>query len=311
MAIEAAVQTADKTRQIASFNLRDIQLTAAGIMVSDADLEVMVQLRPHVVGTRDSASTWTQFTITTSPDGKSLVQNCCGLMIIEYEPAEGTAASRERSLEHHALKARYDEARHMCANRLDPEGFYADMRSWGLDYGPVFTNVCEVRNRDGQSVGAVRLPEAPVPGITGRPYVIHPGTLDAVFHLAFAAVKGGKYDPKTAMVPKSIDAVTISANIPYQAGTILPGFSNADRHGLNELNADIIMLDDNKQHPAVVIEGFLCAEIAGASSSSSIKSLTSKLTWKPAIGLLSREELSSILSRLPTGEAKLVEVCVT
>ncbi|KAK3319476.1 putative polyketide synthase [Cercophora scortea] len=307
MAIEAAVQTADASRQIASFNLRDIQLTAATIMTDDDELEYIVKLRPHVVGTKDSASTWTEFSVTTSPDGKSLVQNCCGLMIIEYEPAEGSDASRERDLEEQGLKAELDEAQRTCGNRLDPDGFYADMRSWGLDYGPVFTNVCEARNRDGQSVGSVRLPEVPIPGITGRPYVVHPGTLDAVFHLAFAAVKGGKYDPKTAMVPKSIDAVTISANIPYLDGTILPGFANADRHGLNELNADIVMFDDAAQLPTIVIRGFLCAEIAGASSAAVTKSITSKLTWKPAVGLLSPEDLNSLLSRLPTGEAKLTE----
>ena len=310
MAIEAAIQSADPTREIASFNLRDIQFTAAGIISDDADLECIVQLRPHVVGTRDSASTWTQFTITTSPEGTALVQNCCGLIVIEYQPADGSDASRERSLEQQALKAQYDEAQQTCTNRLDTDGFYADMRSWGLDYGPVFTNLCEASNRDGQSVGAVKLPEVPMPGVSGRPYIIHPGTLDAVFHLAFAAVKGGTYDPTTAMVPKSIDAITISANIPFEAGTVLPGFSNADRHGLNELNADIVMLNGSSQLPALVIEGFRCAEIAGASTAAVKKSLTGKLIWKPAISLLALEELSSIMSRLPQGEAKLIEVCV-
>jgi len=308
MAIEAAVQTADPTREIAAFTFRDIQFKAAGIISDDADLECIVQLRPHAAGTRDSTSTWTRFTVTTSPDGTSLAENCCGLILIEYQITDASDAGRERSLEQQGFKAQYDDAQQTCTNRLDTDSFYADMRSWGLDYGPVFANVCEARNRDGQSVGAVRLPEAPMADITGRPYVVHPGTLDAVFHLAFAAVKGGRYDPTTAMVPKSIDTVTISANIPFEAGTILPGFSNADRHGLSELNADIVMLDGTTQLPAIVIEGFLCAEIAGASAAVATKSLTGKLTWKPSMSLLAPEDLSSILSQLPSGEAKLTEV---
>lgn len=306
MALEAAIQTADTTRQIACFQLRDIQFTAAAIIASGADLEYIVQLRPHVAGTRDLASTWTEFRVTTSPDGKALVQNCCGLLLIEYEVDEGTDASRERRLEQQALKTQYMEAQEACANRLDTDGFYADMRSWGLEYGPTFTNVCEAHNREGQSVGAVRIPEdSQIP--TRRPKVIHPATLDAVFHLAFAAVKIGSYSPSTAMVPKFIDSVVISANIPLQTDTRLPGFSNASKHGLNELNADIVMLDNHEQFPAVVIEGLLCAEIAGASSSST-KSITSKLTWKPAVDLLSPDELCSLLSG-HTGEDKLIEVC--
>lgn len=309
MAIEAAAQTADSTREITAFGLRDIQFTAAGIMSDDSDLECIVQLRPHLAGTRDSASTWTRFTVTTSPDGTALVQNCCGLILIEYQSADGSDASREKSLEQQAQKAQYDEAQHTCVNRLDVDKFYTDMRLWGLEYGPTFANVCEARNREGQSVGVVKVPEAPIPGVNGRPYVIHPGTLDAVFHLAFAAVKGGRYDPTTAMVPKSIDAVTISANIPFEAGTLLPGFSDANRHGLNELKADIAMFDKRTQLPAIVIEGFLCAEIAGASAPVNTKSLTGKLTWKPAASLLAPEDLSLILSQHTSGEAKLFEVC--
>jgi acyl transferase domain-containing protein len=316
MALEAAAQTADPTRRAAAFKLRDIQLTAAAIMSEEADLECIVQLRPYVAGTRDSASTWSQFVVTTSPDGKALVRNCCGLLVIEYEPAEGTDASHERSLEQQALTAEYVKAQQACGNYLDPADFYADMRSWGLDYGPAFSDVCEVHNdRDGQSVGAVQIPYIPVPGLkqsqapsSCRPHVIHPATLDAAFHLAFAAVKGGKDDPSTAMVPKSIDAVTVSASIPFQAGTRLPGFSNANKHGLNELIADIVMLDDKEQLPTIVIEGFLCAEISGASPSST-KSITSKLTWRPELDLLSPDELYSTCSG-KTSEAKLMKVCV-
>ncbi|KFA49985.1 hypothetical protein S40293_05963 [Stachybotrys chartarum IBT 40293] len=307
MAIEAAVQTADPSREISAFNLRDIQLTAAGIISEDADLECIVRLRPHMMGTRDSASTWTEFSVTTSPDGTSLLQNCRGLILIEYQPTDGSNASREKVLEQQAIKAQFDEAQQSCINRIDPEGFYADMRSWGLDYGPVFSNVYEARNRDGQSVGAVKLPDVPMPGVTGRPYVIHPGTLDAVFHLAFAAVKGGRHDPTTAMVPKSIDSVIISASIPFEAGIALPGFANAGRYGLNELNADIFMFDGDTQLPVITIEGFLCAEILGASASVVAKSLAGKLTWKPEIGLLAPEKLAEILSQLPDGERMLSE----
>ncbi|RYC61650.1 hypothetical protein CHU98_g4553 [Xylaria longipes] len=312
MALEAAVQTANPTQQIATFKLRDIQLTSAAILTEEADLECIVQLRPHVSGTRGSASAWTQFVVTTSPDGKSLVQNCCGLLLIEYEAVEGTEASQERAFEQQALKKQYAKAQQECINHLDVEGFYSDMRLWGLEYGPIFTNVCEARNRDGMSVGAVCIPEVPTPGFSrqtppNRPHAIHPGTLDAVFHLAFAAVKGGRHSPTTAMVPKRIDAVTVSANIPYQVGTKLPGFSTAGRHGVNELTANIVMFDDENQLPTINIEGFLCAEVGGGSSSST-KSITSKLVWKPAIGLHSLDELLSVPPK-DKAETKLIKYC--
>ena len=313
MALEAITQTADLTRQIFSYRLREIQLTSAALVPEDGSLECIVQLRPQRVGNRDASTAWTQFTVTTSPDGKSLVQNCHGLIMIEYETAEGSEASRERMLELQARKTQYVDAQKTCTRRMDPTGFYADMRSWGLEYGPAFTNVCDVRNDLlGQSVGTVKVPDimSRIPEGATRPHVVHPGTLDAVFHLAFAAVKDGEYDLSTAMVPKSIDGVTILANVPWQPGTLMPGFSRAGKHGMKELVADVVMLDDETQLPTMVIEGFLCAEIAGASSNSSengARSFTSRVTWMPALDLLSSDELCSVLSG-HLGESKLIEV---
>ncbi|KJK76341.1 hypothetical protein H634G_08401, partial [Metarhizium anisopliae BRIP 53293] len=205
MALEAATQIADVTRKIAAYKLRDIQLTAAAIISDGTDLECTVQLRPHLAATRDStASTWTDFMVSTACNGDGMVQNCHGLLELEYEQTEDSDESYEKMLQDESLKEQYSHAQNACVSRLDPQGFYADMRTWGLDYGPTFANVCEVRNdRDGQSVGSVQIPDIMswTPTGSDRPHIIHPGTLDAVFHLAFAAVKGGKYDPTTAMVP--------------------------------------------------------------------------------------------------------------
>ena len=59
------------------------------------------------------------------------------------------------------------------------------------------------------------------------------------------------------------------------------------------------MLDDKEHLPTMVIEGFLCAEIAGASSNSadqSGRSLASTIVWRPAVGLLSSDGLRCGLS---------------
>jgi acyl transferase domain-containing protein len=313
MALEAASQTSDQARRIAAYKMRDIQLTSALVVSDEADLEYIVQLRPHNSGTRDASSTWTEFVVTSSPDGKGLVKNCSGLLIVEYEHEEGSSSSQERNLELQALKSQYLEARDSCKTRLDTTEFYADLTSMGLEYGPTFANMTDSRIRNGQSWGVVEIPDVLSRTLEGcdRPHIIHPGTLDAIFHLAFAAVKGGKDNPSTAMVPKSIDEVIISANVPFAAGIKLPGFSNSARHGFKDLKADIVMLDDNENLPIVEINGFLCTEVSGASSSNatenSAKSITSKLIWRPAIDLLSSEELRGALGKF-IGLEKLTEV---
>ena len=298
MAIEAASQKADPSQQISSFRLQDIQLTAAAILSTDADMECIIQLRPHLTSTRDSSSTWTEFTVTTSPDGKALAKNCSGLLLVEYEHGLGSEASEERTLEVQSLRHQYVEAKASCNSRIDCTEFYSDLSAAGLQYGPAFTNVREARNRNGQSYGLVEIPDVSTwtPEDCNRPHVVHPATLDAIFHLAFAAILGK--NTLTAMVPKSIDEITISAHVPWTPGVKLPGYANSAKHGFRELKADILMLDDNEHLPAVDIRGFLCAEVAGGSSSNTqtvAKSITSKLVWKPAIDLLTAEEMKRAL----------------
>ncbi|KAI6092718.1 PKS01 highly reducing polyketide synthase [Hypoxylon rubiginosum] len=309
MAIEAALQSSDKNRTVLGFRLRDIQLVAAMVVTEDADVEYTVSLRPHLSGTREQSSTWTEFTISSSPDGQNLTRNCLGLIIVEYEQSDKPAIVQELELEKQAACSRNQEAAKQCKFPQTCEKFYQELETIGLGYGPAFTNVTELRTRAGQSYGAVSIPDVGLE-TPERPHVIHPGTLDAVFHLAFAAVNGGGNKLAVPMVPKSIDEVVVAANIPYSAGQRLKGFSNAAKHGFKELKADIVMLDEQETRPVLSISGFCCAEIAGGSAADTgavSKKICSKLIWKPALDMLSTEELKLLLSGKDSVNAQLAE----
>ena len=101
------------------------------------------------------------------------------------------------------------------------------------------------------------------------------------------------------MVPKSVDEVIVSAHIPWTLGVKLPGTATSAKHGFRELKADILMLSDNEHLPFVDIRGFLSAGVAGGLASNTQAaaiSITSKLVWKPAIDLLTAEELQRTLN---------------
>ena len=159
MVLKAASQTADSSMQISTFRLQDIQLTAAAIISTDADVECIVQLRPPIASSRDSSSTWTEFTITSSPDGKALVKNCSGLLLVEYEPAAGSEASQERTLELQALTSQYGQAKASCNKKIDCTEFYSGLNPIRLQYGLTFANVREACDREGQSYGLIEIPD--------------------------------------------------------------------------------------------------------------------------------------------------------
>ena len=298
MAIEAALQSADKTSKVMGFRLRELQLVAAMVITEDADIEYTVRLRPHLTGTRETASTWMEFSVSSSPDGRALTQNCLGLILVEYNVEGKNQIVHEMQLKDVATVTRYHEAIAECKFPRRAQNFYRELHDLGLNYGPAFTNVTKIRTRKGQSWGVVDIPDIGF-GTSEkeeRPHVIHPGTLDAVFHLAFAALNGDELS--APMVPRFIEGLFVAADMPYAAHAQLKGFSSAKKHGFKELQADIDMLDETETRPVLSISGFTCAEVAGASlleSGSVSKSLCSKLVWRPAINILTREEIKKVI----------------
>ena len=304
-AVEAARQLAAEGQVIREFVLRDVQIIAPALITEESDLELIVQIRPHLTGTQNNSSTWSEFTVSSCLNGQTLRQNCHGLLLIEYNSAEASGKSIERKLEDQRAQAEYGKAESLCPARDNIKDFYTELASVGLNYGSTFQNISKIRRGRGKSCCDVNVSEHAFPAVTGeaeRPHIIHPTTLDAMFHAIFAAYKDQKGRLKEAMVPTSIDEMFISADAPFEVGSRFKGFSNASKHGFRELMADLVMLDESSNRPAVSVKGFRLAAISGSAGASdedmepTTRKLFSKMVWKPALELLSLDHKHRMLN---------------
>ncbi|KIW12217.1 hypothetical protein PV08_09493 [Exophiala spinifera] len=311
MAIEAARQMSDINREVRDFRLRDVIISSAVVLKEGENIECICQLRPHKTGTRGASSTWLEFTISTCPAGTTQLKvNCTGLILVEYQTVENSAAQTEISLENKTLAATFRDMEKDCVTKEASDDFYKELAAVGLVYGPTFQCVTSVAHSAGKSVCDVQVPNTNSIAAAvqaGRPHIIHPATLDAIFHLSFAALKGGTEGLKEAMVPTAIDEVIIAANTPFQAGSLLKGFSTAAKHGMKELKADMVMLDDMIREPLVTVRGFTCAAFSGSGidgfdDDEKLKGsgICSKLVWKPCLDLLSNAEQVELVNRIGT-----------
>ncbi|KAL2872619.1 type I polyketide synthase [Aspergillus lucknowensis] len=313
MAIEGARQLADESRIVAGFRLRDIQIGVAATVTEDADLEIMLHMRPHAHGTRDKAFTWWEFSISTCAAGQELRQNCAGLLLIEYTSGAGSPLSIEAEIAAIAASERYAELQTSCTVQEEPKKFYEDLAALGLEYGPTFSTMTEIRLGKGASCCTVEVSgngsTVVPPASIGKPYIIHPTTLDAMFHAVFAALKGPGGILKGAMVPKSIDEITIAADMDIAEKSLFRGFATAAKHGFREIMSDVHMLDDGLSKQAVSIRGFCCADVAGAvdvaDAGADAVNLCTTTAWLPAIELLSSEQLQSVVDDLATDAPEL------
>ena len=292
MVIEAASQVAEQGRVVRSFKLRDIQITAPAIISEDTETEFVLQFSPHLAGTRDTLSTFTKFVVSTSSNGQDLRENCSGLLLIEDQFAEGSDMALEHALESLGYRDQYRDALRSCHISEEPDTFYQGLANIGLNYGPAFQGLSDICSSEGLSCCTVNVPDIDLSsraGNTKRPHIIHPTTLDAMFHAVFAAYKHPKGQLSSAMVPKSIEEVIVSANIGFTAGTRFKGFSHASRHGFRELMSDLVMMDHHLLGPVVSVKGFCCATLSANTESPgnelvlAEKKVFSKALWKPVV----------------------------
>ncbi|KAL3458861.1 hypothetical protein BJX64DRAFT_301686 [Aspergillus heterothallicus] len=306
MAIEGARQLADKSRTVSGFKLRDIQIGAAATVTDEADLEIMLHMRPHAHGTRDKAFAWWEFSISTCAPGQELRQNCAGLLLIEYASDENSPLSIEAEIAAIAASERYADLQMSCTVQEEPKKFYEDLAAFGLNYGPTFSTMTEILLGKGASCCTVEVSghgsTVVPPASLGKPYIIHPTTLDAMFHAVFAALKGPGGILKGAMVPKSIDEITIAADMDIAEKSLFRGYATATKHGFREIMSDVHMLDNGLSKQAVSIRGFCCADVAGAvdvgDAGADAVHLCTTTAWLPAIELLSSEQLQSVVEDL-------------
>ncbi len=72
-----------------------------------------------------------------------------------------------------------------CPETIPGDVLYREMDERGLNYGPAFRGVVEIRRRDGEAIAAIRLPEAIA--FEAGDYGVHPALLDACFQVLGAA----------------------------------------------------------------------------------------------------------------------------
>lgn len=295
MAIEAAIQISSQDRKVSGFHLRHVQFISPMVIQDDEDVEFSIVLRPHQTGTMTTTSMWTEFVISNSPDGKAFERNCLGLILVDYE---NESNNEEATAEKETLQRRALEAQSQCNISVDASEFYTHLSSIGLTYGPTFSNISAIDRRSlpggGQSSCAIDVPDVGLDDASyslgnGRPHVVHPALLDAVIHMAFAAM-----DVKNPWIPKFVDDVIISMDVPWSADEHISGFCDAREHGMKEFKADIIMENPQTQAPVIKMLGLCYASVADEMGDESgtiePKSVCGQLEWKPMMSQLNVQE---------------------
>jgi len=286
MAVEAAHQVATKDRVVRDFRLREVEVVAPMVLTEDSEVEIIFQLRP-----RDNFSSWSEFTVSSSTRGEQLQRNCHGFVNTKYMLTEDSDVVPEKAFEDESSREAYAQIEKTCQHAVDPIRFYEELESLGISYGPSLRNLAQITLAGGKSHCRVDIPnytshESSNPG--QRPHVIHPATLDGLFHFVIAAFKAQDGGLRKALVPKSIEEITISASVPFESNSGLRGICDASKHGDRMIMSQLVVFDEKISSPAVSMKGFCWVALSPLESSQQeeqrplARRLFSKLVWQPA-----------------------------
>ncbi|KAH7131815.1 hypothetical protein B0J11DRAFT_599822 [Dendryphion nanum] len=292
MALEGALQTASESdrSRLAGFRFRDVRFER-GLVVPSGDeaVETRLSLLPHLTIPGEF-----RFTVFSTTSGTTWMKHCFGTVSLVYTTApsdiETTSSADvewlQRRLEYEKLSG------DVTADSVDVDGFYDHLENIGMEYGSLFRNVVELAALpDLQAAHAkIVLPDtlSVMPANFEFSHVMHPATMDSIFHLLLAALNNGRPVAEAA-VPYGIDNMYVAYDQPHDAGALFSGYGKLvsksdDGH---ELVGDLIISDESWSSPKLIVTGFSLRQVTstegadGLASNANESSKCAELVWSP------------------------------
>lgn len=261
MAFEAARELVDPTRTLKGIQAQNI-LFKRGLMVPTGD--EVAETAIHFRTSKNQCSNvqaW-EFTVFSQATGDTWQENCTGVVSLIYITDDDQA--KADALEWQADLDLLQGITKRATRPLAPETFYKLFdRKMDLQYGTLHQNVTRCIAGTGEGLGTVTIPDtkAIMPSKFEYPHLIHPSTLDSVFHLqALGYLHSLSGDE--SLIPISIASIYVSADVPTAPGTELMGFSKGTQGLSGDSIGDIVLSDEQWSSPKVVVRGFLSRDMS-------------------------------------------------
>lgn len=256
MAIEAAWQWAsehvpDKT--ITGYSLREVNIDAALVLNEQTATEVMVSLRPHRTSARRTSKLWREFSVASVTEANKWTEHASGLIQAHYD----SGLPHDPYTDPRQLQKAMVEADKRCIIEVSAKEFYAHLTELGLEYGDTFANMTAARSVQDQCIAEITIPDtaATMPLNFEYPFIIHPSTLDSMFHPIFVALSAERGLIQGPAVPVSIEEMFVSQALTSKPGHKLDVYAFTEKKDDSNLVASIFAVDKQGSRQVSGIEG--------------------------------------------------------
>ena len=313
MALEAVLQIAkSQERKVRGVEFHDVRFDR-GLVIPDTDdaVETSLSIKPH-----EMLESWFHWTLFSRVPGGTYQRHAWGLIsMVDDGENEGNKFKGSRW---QVEAARFSSVRTRAMSSIDTTAFYDQLRTIGMDYGPMFTNLTSAAaiENENSGYGVIKVPDTKsvMPGDFEYPHVIHPATLDAIFHLVFIALFEGKPMPESS-IPVTVEKIFIATNQPSGSGAEYVGFSTAKKINDRDYSGSLVTSDGEWQAPKVIVSNMVVRKVSSSDESSVAMQLATvpkrvgDMHWMEDLDLLDLETTNRIIehrAKQQTGVSKAV-----
>jgi NADPH:quinone reductase-like Zn-dependent oxidoreductase len=283
MVLEGAKQMAKGQTSLAGYEIVNMRVEKAMIVPTTAHgLEMALNIKRDMSRQDDTRLGEThEFSIYSKHLDAAWERNATGFLRFRQKDGDWDAGFSH-------IDDKSSQLQQSCAESMTPRQLYELLDTVGMNYGPLFQNIVDLRKGGDSCIAKVRVPDtkSKMPAKFEYPHLIHPATLDSMFQTLFAI------EP-VPMVPTFIESLFVSSDMEQAAGdsSVFCGSSTAQRTGLSGARADIAMKLDNTES-YVVINGLHLTAIAGSAEDNSDflpnhRNLCTEIVWKEDISFTS------------------------
>ena len=309
MAIEAARQTADATRNIKAYLIQDATFhKAVNVPANDRGLELQFFMRP-ITDVSEKTFKWSEYRLCTCEDGQ-WVENCRGSIQVEYdESSVEVDRGTEAELRNEHYKNLMEERSKVCTGTIDPERLYQHFQSIGMGYGPAFQALENISfGGEGEAIAEVRTFDWSAHETANyvQPHVLHPVTLDAAAQLIFLALtKGGKHLISTTIPTRCRSLWVCNSGLSHPGTTAIKAYSKSAFKGYRETESSLFAVDNVTGDLRLLISDLETTTVAQQAAISEeqldCKALCYSIDWKPDVSLLDSEGLQKYCQQNQVG----------
>ncbi|KXG54652.1 Acyl transferase/acyl hydrolase/lysophospholipase [Penicillium griseofulvum] len=312
MAIEASRQLTGEAK-ITGFQLRKVNIRRA-LIVPDTKEGIEVSLAMATVEDSSASSrTWRRFQITSyNASSDEWTEHCTGHITVDHEPTSDPVDNdREAQEESRARESEIFLANETCTKSMAFKSTYNNLQTSGLNFGPLFRNLADVRASGrglGKVVGSVTVPDIAqsMPKQYLHSHLIHPATMDSMIHLMIAAVLDftGKSTLDQIRLPTFIRDVWVSAYLNSAPTHKFTGHATVSMAGSDKFKGQIHMLDEGTNIHRVRMDGIELTPLESGLAENSERKLCSAIEYKPDVHFLDSKSACALTSLNPTDDSE-------